>query len=153
MVARRRTTDEGFTLMEIMIAIVILAFGLTTLLGLQSASVERTLRDRNKQQAMLMARSILALVETTTEPLDVMKENGTVREVLAKLQESSGVGFETDDEALDRFQAELEVDFWSIPNLDDDALKRVLVRVFWSDDPRDELEVIYFVPGEDQIQQ
>lgn len=142
---RARRAAGGFTLIEITIAIVILSFALITLLGLQSSSVERTIRDRNKQKAMLLARNILALIEIRQEPMEIGEINGTVKDVLAKLEIDVPEGQDKEPD-FSSYQAEVKVDNWEIPGLEENPLRRVFVRVFWGPDPRDSLEVVYFVP-------
>ncbi len=144
----------GFTLMEITFAILILAGSLVVLLGLQSSIVDRMIRDNQRQQAMMIARNVLAVLEANeTQPV-VQDVSGTLQEIL----ESEGA---TDTEDQDLYQdlqsyvVRLAVSEWS-PAVEGLALAldtskfmlRVQVDVSWGDLPQEKIEVVYFVPAE-----
>ena len=59
--------DAGFTLLEVMIAVAVLAIALTSLLGSQSASVGLATETRFHIQAPLLARKKLAEMVATKE--------------------------------------------------------------------------------------
>ncbi len=141
--SRAANQSAGFTLLEITFAILILAGSLTVLLGLQSSSVQRTIRDQHKQQAMLMARQILAAVESAREPPDVGSSSGTAREIFEKTLQ----GREPDrrqDSPADLYQADLVVEKWQLPGIDADIIRRLRLTLSWSDNPLDSLAVYYF---------
>ena len=141
-------SQQGFALIEVMIATLILGTSLVTLLSLQSSSVQRTLRDRNEQQAMLIARSMMSAIEIDPgqiEPQDITMEAAAMLEDLLPAK-SEG----TDPEfarMLERFQSQLVVEEKSLPlpTAEILVLKRVYLRIFWSESPADKLEVIFFV--------
>ena len=143
-----RARHSGFTLIEISIAILTLAVALITLLGLQSASLERALRDKDKQQAMLLARSILAYIESRQEPLDIQDRTDSVKQILETLMENQPASREL-DQAMETFQANLKVEYWPIPGTSENSIKRITTRIFWSEDVLDSLEIVYFIPNED----
>ena len=62
-----RRRSSGFTLIEVVFAVLILAGSLVVLLGLQTSSLQLTGRGKMTQQAMLYARRILAPIETSKE--------------------------------------------------------------------------------------
>ena len=62
--------DSGFTLLEVMIAMAILAISLTSLFGSQSASVALATETRFNIQAPLLARMQLATIRSAAEVFD-----------------------------------------------------------------------------------
>ncbi|RIL05130.1 MAG: hypothetical protein DCC75_11970 [Proteobacteria bacterium] len=145
---RRIRRNSGFTLMEIIFAILILGGSLTVLLGLQSSSTQRNVRDKNKQQALLVAREIMSVIESTPIPVDIQDFSGPPRELISSLYpEALEQGREIDPE--NRLIAQLKVEFWPLPNIDDpEAVKRITLRIYWSDSPLDQIELVYFEPNE-----
>ena len=62
---KKSPSDEsGFTFVEVMIALVLLASASAILVGMQSAAVHRTIRDTSAQKSMMVARRIMAMIET-----------------------------------------------------------------------------------------
>ncbi|HSZ74974.1 MAG TPA: type II secretion system protein [Rhizomicrobium sp.] len=58
--ARRENADDGFTLIEVLVALAILGVSLATLLGVFSQSLEYTSRTRIETEARTLAQSLLA---------------------------------------------------------------------------------------------
>ena len=144
---KRKVASAGFTILEITFAILILAGSLTVLLGLQTSSVQRTMRDRNKQQAMLMARQILAAVESSREPPEIGSTSGSAREVLEKAlgdRDSKTI----EESSADSYSAELAVEKWQIPTVEADVIRRLRLTLSWSENPLDSLSVYYFFAPE-----
>jgi type II secretory pathway pseudopilin PulG len=143
-------TDWGFTLIEITFAIVILAGSLVVLLGLQSASTQATIRDVRKQEAMLAARTLMSAFEISDEELEEQETTAPVAELLQ--QHMPGEGFTVEPAsgsgrpAFDGLTGTLTVKFWPLPGLDPEVIKRINLKVAWSDSPTDKVEVIYFLP-------
>ena len=69
MICCERATDseQGFTLLEVMIAVAVLAIALTSLFGSQSASVRLATESRFNIQAPLLARKQLAELTVANE--------------------------------------------------------------------------------------
>ena len=66
--------NAGFTLLEVMIAMAILAIGLTSLFGSQSSSVALATETRFNIQAPLLARLQLSTIQSSTE--EIYADNG-----------------------------------------------------------------------------
>ena len=66
--------NAGFTLLEVMIAMAILAIGLTSLFGSQSSSVALTTETRFNIQAPLLARLQLSTLQLSAE--EIYTDNG-----------------------------------------------------------------------------
>jgi len=131
---RRSTCREaGFTLIEILIALSVMAAASVVLIGMQGAAIARTVRDRNAQQGMLLARRIMASIEISDNPLEVQNfENDNAIGALQKF----GIPEPTDDvekRALAPFQVTLfgEDLMLPIPNVDQDPLRKFSLRVSW----------------------
>lgn len=143
--AARERNSSGFSLIEVTFAVLILAGGLVTLLGLQSSSLQLASRDRFTQRAMLLARQILAPIETSKEPIDIQDVEGTAAELLDRFQPGAPIS----EEMLKiPFQARLKVEFWGIPNVNEEAMKRLTLTLAWSESPLDRFEIVYFMPNE-----
>lgn len=149
----RRSGTRGFTLIEISIAIVVLAIGLVTLLGLQSSAIDRSIRDRNKQQAFLIARMVMAAIESEKDILDPKILTGTAYEVLNGLGSNPPQSEELEGSPLE-LQTELKIEEFIVPIPDpntgviEELMKRVTVTVGW--DASDAVQLVYYV-AEDQI--
>lgn len=132
--ARRRSNHHGgFTLIELLIALSVMAVASVTLMGMQSAAIGRTIRDRNAQQAMLLARRVMASIEVIPDPNNIQNfENESGIGALQKL----GIPEPTEDtekRALEPFQVTLvSEDFpLPLPNIDPRGIKKVTLRVSW----------------------
>lgn len=144
-------TDRGFTLIEIAFAILLLAGSLVVILGLQSSSIQRTIRDRNSQQAMLVAREIFAAIETAKESVPIGQDEGPVEEILRQFTPFKKM----DHSMLDTgtyLRARLNVQYWELPKLDPQAVKRIELTVSWGEARSESISVVYFVPEEPKEQ-
>ncbi|NLF26237.1 MAG: hypothetical protein GX589_11355 [Deltaproteobacteria bacterium] len=144
----------AFTLIEVTIALLVLASSLVVLLGLQTSSVQRSLRDRAQQEAMLAARSILSAIEINSTDLEAQDTTDSAAELLRKLTKAHSA---PQTELLpDKYQANLRVEDLEIPVPNTDpkfaenmiGLKQVLLTIFWGERPDQELRVVFLVPSE-----
>ena len=139
--------NEGFTLIEITIAVVILAMGLSIILGLQSSAVTQSLRDRNKEIALLAGRRILAHLEVDEGDLNTEDNSGPLPKLLERFGATEKDGDGKEDAKLSDYTARLQIEPWGIPDADPEAMKRVVLTISWSDSPSDSVELAYFVPS------
>ena len=145
---------RGFTLMEVALALLLLAGALTVLLGLQSSSISRAVRDRRQQQAMLIARSILAAIEVSVDRLEIDEITDAPERLIQKI---TGADLPKDATAPypRDFRANLRVADLEIPvpsrdpRFADDAipLKQVVLTVFWGEHAADQLQTVFIIPG------
>lgn len=147
------SSQQGFTLVEVVIAVVVLASAFITLLGLQSAIMRRTLRDEARQQEMLLARSILSAIESNLEAVEVQDKTMPAEELIDEMLADAAPDVKQEKRSqLFNFMARITVDLWGIPNFKDDAMKRIRLAIYLEDDPADAFEVLFFIPNEDQQQ-
>ncbi len=139
----RRTS--GFTLLEVIVAVVILALAGVILLGLQGSSTSATIRSRHKAQAIFSARQILAHYETLDTPPDAKFIEGTLSDVLQDVAKDT-TGLEPAEAA--KFLASVRVSDWPLLLLPPDALRRVTVTISWGQSASDSLIVDYFIPSQ-----
>jgi type II secretory pathway pseudopilin PulG len=138
------SAERGFTLIEITIAILVLAGSFTVILGLMASATQRAVRDRNSQSAMLMARRILAAIETNKDAPSVGVQEDSANRILTSLMP----GIEENSPELDEtkmFSARLTSAAWPVGD-DKESLVRVSLELFWSDSPADSFYVTYFMP-------
>lgn len=135
---------EGFTLIEIGIAIFLLAVSLTILLGLQSSVVSRAIDDRHRLQAMLLARRVLSGIETGDMAADP-------QEISTPALQFLGESARPEDEAtLKDLVVNMKVEPWTIPGYDDLKIRRINLAISWNEDPESRVSIFYFVPEEEE---
>jgi type II secretory pathway pseudopilin PulG len=141
---KKKSGHAGFTLAEIALATFLLSISLVTIIGLQSAIIGSNLRDRNMQNAMLLARRILAFYEANIRKPDIQDRTLTARNFL----EDFGLRDIDIGESANDFNVRLQIQEWNLP-MKEKALKRIILSVFWSDRPGDGVSVFYVVPYTD----
>lgn len=137
-------SSAGFTLLEIIIAVMVLAVSLTTLLGLQSSATDEAIRTRNKHRAMLAAREVMAALENEGGDLKPSKINGSIDDILDRYM-PEGLKKEGSKEESLPLMGELEIAFWNIKSLPENSLLKATLKVYWSNNPQDEINVVYFI--------
>jgi prepilin-type N-terminal cleavage/methylation domain-containing protein len=147
----RARSQGGFTFLEIIIALMILAAAAGMLIGLESATIRRTIEDRNVQQAMLAARRIMSAIEIIKPPdqvasLPMQPLSGLLGQIVAAPAQSNTSPEEA--RALERFSAELTVqDFpLPLPNIEPNPLQMISLQIRWGDQPTDVFEIQYLIP-------
>lgn len=130
---RRANQQGGFTLIEILIALAIMAAATVVLMGMQGSAIARTIRDRNAQQGMLLARRIMSSIESAADPNNIQNfENESGLGALQKV----GIPDPTDDtekRAIAPFQVTLLAEDFPLPlpNIAPDGVKKVTLKVSW----------------------
>lgn len=141
------SNQRGFTLIEITIAILLLAGSLVVLMGLQFSTIEQTVRDQNRETALLAGRMIFAQIEAENLPI----KNQDISVPLAQLLNDYTLPAEEDAPRLAQlgaYTAHFTVSDQEIPTLRPRAMKRLQLIISWSDDPLDAVEMAYFLPNE-----
>lgn len=144
---RQKSNESGFTLLEVTIAVVILSMSLITLLGLEGSVVQQTVRDRQRQEALLVGRRILAALEVSEEPPVPGTQTMRAGELLKSL-----LNVEEDkrrDPSLD-MPVTMKVDFWKLPGVENpEAVKKVVLTIEFGPSELDTLDVVYFMPEQE----
>lgn len=140
--------QSGFTLIEILIALSVMASASVVLIGMQSSAIARTMRDKNAQQGMFLSRRIMASVEAlANNPLDVPTfENESAIGALQKF----GIPEPTDEHekrALEPFQVALLGEFLQIPipNVNQDPIRKFVLKITWGPAVDETFSVVYLM--------
>ena len=137
----------GFTLIEVTLALLVLGGSLVVLLGLQSSIIERTLRDSQKQRAMLLSRRIFSAIESSKNPPPAQKTEGSFRDVLGAVTSGSSDSIAIDPEDQ-QFSAQLDVEEVDIPNIAEKAMRKITLSIAWGPKSIDQLTAVYFTQGD-----
>jgi prepilin-type N-terminal cleavage/methylation domain-containing protein len=152
--ARSRRSERGFSFIEVIIALSLFAAGAALIVGLESSAINRTVRDRNAQQAMLAARRIMASIETAGSRLELGdQENRPVVEVLQALG-APQVSDDKEKEQLDSLSVTLRIQEWNLPfeNVQNPSMKKVDLVLAWGDGVGESLRIDYLYPNPPQQQ-
>lgn len=114
----------GFTLLEVMVALTVIAFALVGLLGLQARNVKMIARGQNLTRATLLARELISQIQVE---VDTKGFHG--------LGDSQGVF-----QGYPGYRWEREVLTTGL-----DELREVIVRVIWDERTPNACQLIYFV--------
>lgn len=140
--------DGGFSFIELVVALALFAVAASVIVGLESSSINRTVRDRNAQQAMLAARRIMASIEAAGPALDLPDQEGVpVSEILSSLSVPESAN-EDEKTAVSTFQASLRIQDWDIPfeNVQNPAMRKVVLVITWGDGPGNSFRIDYLLP-------
>jgi general secretion pathway protein I len=118
----------GFTLLEVMVALAIIAFAVVGLLGLHARNIKIVARDQSLTRATLLARELISQIqfEVTTNGLqDLGDDQGTF-------------------DGYPGYRWERHVVYTGL-----DEMREVIVRVIWNEATPNACELVYFVrdPG------
>ena len=130
--------------MEVLLAVVIMGSALAILLGLQSSLIDQSLRDRYQQDAMLLARRVLAAIETGELEPQVVEERLSAVDMLGEFLELGENG-QSEPESLGDFEIFLSIQPFGLPQMED-AMKQIVVRVYHRSMEQEILEVVYYIP-------
>ncbi len=145
---RKEHRNSGFTFIEVVIALAVMASAAGIIIGMQGAALRRTTRDTYAQQAMLAARRIMASIEALN-PKNFNLQTQENQPVSAVLQTLGVTSLSDKDEAaaMSALNASLLVEDWPIPLLEKEVLmKRIILRLFWGQGWDEAFEVIYLLP-------
>ena len=126
MIWRRRSSlraaaHDGFTLVEVLVALTIVAFAFVGLLGLHNKNIALIARDQDLTRATLLARQYI----TEMELIEQFPEVGQSR---AEFENAPG------------FYWERNVEDTELP-----SVRRVQVRVIWDEHNPNACEIVYYI--------
>jgi general secretion pathway protein I len=119
--AERQRGTAGFTLIEVMVAITIIAFALIGLLGLHNRNLKMIGDDQNLTQATLLARRFV----TEMEVIEQWPDTGTSH---GEFPEMPGFYWERD-----------------VQDTELATVRRVVIHVFWDERNPNAVELVYFI--------
>lgn len=117
----RGAGTAGFTLIEVMVAMTIVAFAFVGLLGLHNRNLKMIGDDQNLTQATLLARRFITEMEVVEQWPDTGTSHGEFPEV-------PGFYWERDVEDTDLT-----------------TVRRVVLHVFWDERNPNAVELVYFI--------
>ena len=140
--------SRGFTLIEVILALVLLAAGLTIIIGLLSSAGTQTIRDRDREFALLAGRQIFAALEAEETDLEPRNEELPLYQLLDEMKSAQpGEYSAADEERMRQFTAHIVCEGVKVPGFDVDVLRKILLTISWSPAPLDSVELVYFVPA------
>lgn len=118
------TPHAGFTLLEVMVALAIIAFAIVGLLGLHARNIKIVARDQSLTRATLLARELISQIQfqvTANGLKDLGDDRGTF-------------------EGYPGYRWERRVISTGL-----DEMREVIVRVIWDESAPSACELVYFV--------
>ncbi|RMD87142.1 MAG: hypothetical protein D6808_01980 [Candidatus Dadabacteria bacterium] len=108
--------------------------------------IDRSLRDKHRLEAMLLARRILASIESGESPVSTETIEGKP-ELFLDI---------TDKELKENpFLASLDVTLkgepWLLPEFPDSNMVRITLKISWGESAGQSITIYYFVPDEDKF--
>jgi len=144
LVNREAPSEQGFTMVELLAAVVLLGFALTTLISMQTNFAESYFQEESRTRAAMYSQYILALIETADEPPDAGSERGDLTSKLEELGYFNENHQREDDIILEGWEYELEIE--SIPVLEiEDALRKVELIIAWGESDRERFPVLFYM--------
>lgn len=141
-----RSKIKGFTLVEVILAVLILALGLVTLFGLNTSVMSASLENSRRYQATLFARAIMTALESSSNKVDTISLNDGAYSVLQSiLQQTPPI----DAELMNGYTAELQIQPWKIAGVDYDGLYLAELKVLWGDRQEQSVKTSLILPASD----
>ncbi len=139
--------NNGFTLIEIAIAITILGLAMTTIIGLQTRYVNNYMVERDRTKAALIAQYIMTSIEVEKEPPEKGEKKESLNSVLKKIHY-----FENLD-SKDKKQEKKYLRNWTLTkkvtsidiHLIKDVLRRVDLKIKWGKSEDSSFTLTYYI--------
>lgn len=139
----KKKSQKAFTLIEITIAVFMLASALVVLLGLEQSNISRTLNDQNRKIALGLARKVMSAIELEKIEINVDEEkDGKVLDFFKQ----NNIEYDKDEkDRLENFSVVLKA---SSPNLagfeQDNLIKLIELKISWGETHRESLSIIRY---------
>ena len=146
MISKTSRGEGGFTLVEIAVAVVILAVGMTTLISIQTQQLAAYLHERNLFKASLYAQYIMTALEIEEELPDEGSDSGDLESLLRELgyfeYEPSGKATVKQEDEVDGWRWEQQVESRPVFEIED-ALRRIVLTIHWGEKKSSKMKLVY----------
>ena len=136
-------SQNGFTLIEIMIAVLILATALVVMLGLEQSNIVRTINDQNRKVALSLARKVMAAIdlEQITINIDEEKESKII-----DFFNQNNIEYDNDDKKnYDKFSIVLKASSPTIAGIEqDNIIKLIELKILWGESYKEQLSIVRY---------
>lgn len=143
--SRRISSEGGFTFIEVVIAVSLLAVAASIIVGMQGAAIQRGVRDKFAQQAILAERRIMASLEANEDQVQAYEKTGPILDLFDTFKIKPPVDKE-ELSIIEQLEATLKIEPWEIPEIDPEAMRKITLIVRWGPDQDQSIEVLYFAP-------
>ncbi len=137
--------QSGFTLIEVVASMVVLAIALTTLVGIQSNYVEAYLAEESRSSAAMYAQYILSSIEVQPEPPDSGQTSGSLESYLKKLGFFDADFSEEDVGGLEGWNYKVDSSNFPLPGLEGDMLRKILLTISWGPSELEQFDIVYYM--------
>ena len=136
-------SQNGFTLIEMMIAVLILATALVVMLGLEQSNIVRTINDQNRKVALSLARKVMAAIdlEQITINIDEEKESKII-----DFFNQNNIEYDNDDKKnYDKFSIVLKASSPTIAGIEqDNIIKLIELKILWGESYKEQLSIVRY---------
>ncbi len=137
------SSEKGFTLVEIAIAVAILGLAFSTLIGLHTKMIDTYSLERNRNIASLIGQYMLAIIEVAPQPPDVGTDSGILRNKLQDYGYFEG-GKDYFKDELQEWEYISEVTSYDLAFLED-VYRRIELNISWGEQVDQSYKIVYFV--------
>lgn len=144
--------QSGFTLIEISIAILMLATSLVVLIGLEQSSMQRAINDKDRRVALSVARRIMSDVEIKKITIDIDQKK---EDKLLNFLKQNDFELEDDDiekKNLEKFSIVLQASSPPLAGIEQDNLiKLIELTISWGETNREKLYLIRYIEPDENL--
>ncbi|MGI6680987.1 MAG: type IV pilus modification PilV family protein [Bdellovibrionota bacterium] len=140
---KKTRCEKGFTLVEIAIAVFMLATALVVMLGLEQSNIARTINDQNRKVALGLARKVMAAIELEKVSINVDEEKD--EELIVFFSQNDIPFDEEDKDILDKFKIKLKATSPKLIGIEqENIIKLIELKISWGETNREELNIIRY---------
>jgi len=144
---RKFEHNKGFTFIELLFAVLILAAAILPIYGLQTTALDRIARNENELQATLIARQLLSFVEGSEGNLRSTNRELRADDALRQIAKGTkGLDYQPANlDVLAQYSVTFVVEPWTIQLTEQlpIPLQRLRLEVSWSPSPRGRVKFMY----------
>lgn len=152
----KNKNEFGLTLIEVLVAVLVLGMSISTIFGLQSSILRRTLQDKNQRTAMLLARTILAKIEIDPDEFSTQDTSMTAAHFIKQKIGDYGYDKESLKEA-ENYDVFLTIKNQEVPifseesGLDIAEMKEIRLKIYWGEADDESIEVVLYTKEKDNL--